>query len=730
MKYKYILLILSLILSFASFSQSKKTVKADKLFDRFKYQEAIKEYKKILRHDRKDAEYIYKKLGDAYAIISQPEDAEIWYEKAVYDASSEPIYYYKYAMALRQNKKYQASVKWMNIYKEHSGLSDSRLEEFFKELDIVEKVKREGMKAQLYGLSLNSKYTEYGGTFYGQDTIVYTTNNINAKGKRVSSYDNLPFTDLETGIYATDDSDDDDYVKGTGFSQNINTNFHESSPTFNKDFNVLYFTRNNLNPTKRNKLIDFNLKIYRSLKNEDGSWSKPEEVHFDSDTYNCAHPCLSPDNKTLYFVSDMPGSLGKSDIYKVSVNPDWTLGEPVNMGKDINTEGVETFPFIDAHNNLFFSSDGHAGLGGLDIFVAFYVNNQFFMLKNLGLPYNSSKDDFAFIINSTDKEGFISSNRLGGQGSDDIYLFKTKEKFKPLIYFVGHTKDDNGYVIPNTKLQLYSAGKQVAQNISYFDGRFTFLVDPAKEYEIKAQKKGFDPVSYKFDTYNLKTSKIKKDLILQAQQKVKVCVADYDTKKALDSVQVKIYGHNGHDERFILYTKPNGCLEFEVPVDKRHQQVLYEFEFRKSLYLPKRYNYQQKLERDTLNWIKPNKERILMVKLSLKPIYFDLDKAEIRPDAALELDKIVTLLKTHPKLRLSMESHTDSRQTKAYNLELSNRRAKATMQYLIDHGIDASRLEAKGFGESRLVNDCSDGVKCSEKEHQMNRRTEFVIINE
>ncbi len=730
MKYKYILLLLSIILSFASFSQSKKTVKADKLFDRFKYQEAIKEYKKILRHDRKDAEYIYKKLGDAYAIISQPEEAEIWYEKAVYDANSEPIYYYKYAMTLRQNKRYQASVKWMNIYKKHSGLSDSRLEEFFKELDIVEKVKREGMKAQLYGLSLNSKFTEYGGTFYGQDIMVYTTNNINAKGKRVSSYDNLPFTDLVTGIYTTDDYGNDDYVKGVGFSKNINTNFHESSPTFSKDFKVLYFTRNNLNPTKRNKLVDFNLKIYRSFKNEDETWSKPEEVHFDSDTYNCAHPYLSPDNKTLYFVSDMPGTLGKSDIYKVSVNPDWTLGEPVNMGKDINTEGVETFPFIDSHNNLFFSSDGHAGLGGLDIFVAFYLNNQFFMLKNIGLPYNSSKDDFAFIINSTDNEGFISSNRLGGEGSDDIYLFKTKEKFKPLIYFVGHTKDDNGYVIPNAKLQLYSAGKQVAQNMSYFDGRFTFLVDPAKEYEIKAEKKGFDPVSYKFDTYNLKTSKIKKDLILQAQQKIKVCVADYDTKKALDSVQVKIYGHNGHDDKFILYTKPNGCLEFEVPVDKRHQQVFYEFEFRKSLYLPKRFNYQQKLERDTLNWIKPNKERILMVKLSLKPIYFDLNKAEIRPDAALELDKIVTLLKTHPKLRLSMESHTDSRQTKAYNLELSNRRAKATMQYLIDHGIDPSRLEAKGFGESRLVNNCSDGVKCSKKEHQMNRRTEFVIINE
>jgi len=724
MRTKYIYFLFFFVVGLNIFSQSKKTVKADRLFDRFKFQEAIQVYKKLIKTDRKDRTYIYQKLGDAYATISQPEEAEKWYEKAVFDSHTKPIYYYRYAMVLRQNKKYNESVKWMNIYKEKAGMSDQRLQEFFKELDIVEKVKREGQKAQLYGLSINSRYTEYGGTFYLNDEMVYTSNNINSKGKKLSSWDNLPFTDLLTA-----QKKGNDYVKIGSFSPNINTDYHESSPTFNSDYTVMYFTRNNLNPDRKKSVRDYNLKIYRSLKDENGKWSKPEEVHFDSNEYNCAHPCLSKDGKTLYFVSDMPGGYGKSDIYKVSVNPDWTLGTPENLGQKINTEGMETFPYVDNYGNLFFSSDGHAGLGGLDIFLAFYVDNQFFMLKNIGLPYNSSKDDFAFIINDAHNEGFISSNRLGGQGSDDIYLFKTANKFKPLIYLTGVTMDENDFVVPNTKLVLYQNGKPMAKRISFFNGQFTFLINPNEEYKLVATHKGYDPAEVSFDTKHPEP-KINKKLVLHQKQKVKVCVADYDDKHPLDSVQVKVYGHNGSKENFILYTHKNGCLDFEVPKDRRHKEVYYEFEFRKDLYLPKRYNYKAKLGKDTLNWIKPYKQRILLVKLKLNPIYFDLDKADIRPDAAKELDKIVALLQKYPDIRLSMESHTDARNTEEYNQKLSERRAKATMQYLIEHGIDPKRLEAKGFGESRPVNRCVDGVKCSEKEHQMNRRTEFMIISE
>ena len=721
----YILLFLFTILT--GYAQSKKTEKADKLFDLYKFQEAIKSYKKILRHNKRDAIYIYKKLGDAYSIIGRSNDAEKWYAKAVYDTNNEPIYYFRYAMVLRQNKKYDESVKWMTIYKQKSGMSDRRLQEFFKELNIVEKVKREGIKAQIYGLSINSKFTEYGAVYYGKNLIAFTSNNINAKGKKRSSYDNLPFTDL----LLASRQENNDYVFDGKLSSVINTDFHESSPTFNSDYTVMFFTRNNMNPKKRNNLRDYNLKIFRSFKQEDGTWSEPEEVHFNSDEYNCAHPCLSKDGHTLYFASDMPGTIGKSDIFKVKVNEDWTLGTPENLGTNINTEGTETFPYVDQNGNLFFSSDGHAGIGGLDIFVAFYISSgEFFMLKNMGLPYNSSKDDFAFIINDAHDEGFFSSNRLGGQGNDDIYLFKATEAIKPLIYFVGNTKDNNGYIVPNAYVELYSNHKLVRKKISLFNGKTSFLLDPEKNYEIKVHRKGYQDTIIKFNTFNIKKAQIEKDLILKQIQKIKACVADYNTKKPLDSVEVKIYGHNNIKEQYVLYTKPNGCVDFKVPADLQQKEVFYEYEFRKEGYLPKRYNFQQKLNKDSINWIKPNKQRIFLHKLKLNPIYFDLDKWDIRPDAAVELDKIVDLLNKHPMIKLSMESHTDSRQTKAYNLQLSQRRAQSTMQYLIEHGIDPKRLKAKGFGESRLVNHCADGVKCTEKEHQMNRRTEFMIISD
>ena len=720
-KNRNIIVFLVAILSTASvLAQSSKTAKADKLFDRFKFQEAIKVYKKLARADKKDRNYIYRKIGDAYSIISQPEDAEIWYEKAVQKSDIDPIYYYRYAMALRQNRRYNESIEWMRKYKIRSGMSDTRLQEFFKELDIVEKVKKEGFKSVLFNISLNSPYTEYGGTYFKDNTIVYTTNNINAKGKRMSSWDNMPFTDLKMA-----------YVEGNDYNvtdvsdSNINTDFHESSPTFNSDFTVMFFTRNNLDPKKRKRVKDYNLKIYRSFYT-DGHWSKSEEVHFDSNTYSCAHPSLSPDGKTLYFVSDMPGTFGKSDIYKVSVKPDWTLGEPENLGPKINTEGIETFPFISHDGNLFFSSDGHAGLGGLDIFVAFYNHGNFLMLKNLGLPYNSSKDDFALNMNKNNQEGYLSSNRLGGNGSDDIYFFKVKEMIQPLIYLSGSIKDMNGYIIPNADLTLLENDDKVEKKIASYNGNYSFFIDPEKHYTLKADKEGYYPAEVKFDTYNIDKPTIIKDLTLIQKKYVKNCVVDFETKKALDSVSVKFYNNN---ESFIKYTDKDGCFNYLIPKDWYNKTVNYEVEFRKGTYLPERIFFNKNINDDKAEyWLKPNKENVELIRLVLKPIYFDLDKSYIRPDAAAELDKLIALLLKYPGIHLSMESHTDSRGGDEYNQKLSQRRAQSTMKYLIDHGIDPGRLQARGFGETRPVNHCVNDVKCSKEEHQLNRRTEFMIV--
>ncbi len=715
MKFKKVLLFLVIFISFNIVGQSPQTKQADKFFDLYQYQKAIKAYKNLLKTDRKDRLYIYRKLGDAYYSISDPYNAETWYSKTIRDPRIDPVYYFKYAMVLRQNQKYDDSYKWMLTYKKKSGMSDSRLQEFFKESDIVDKLLKKGPQCELTNLDLNSEFTEYGGVFYQDSLLVYTTNNIKTSGKRVSEYDNLPFTDL----YLARPSGKN-YIKYKNFSPKINTGFHESSPTFNSDHTVMFFTRNNLRPGKIHNIKDYNLKIYRSFY-IDGEWSKPEEVHFDSNRYDCAHPVLSKDNKTLYFASDMPGSYGLSDIYKVDVKKDWTLGVPVNLGPQINTEGSETFPFIDEYDNLYFSSDGHAGMGGLDIFVAFYINKNFIALKNMGLPYNSAKDDFAFAIFQDQKKGFLSSNRFGGKGSDDIYMFTNYEEIKPLFYLKGVTQTEKGEIIPRAIVKLYENGQIKDSTISLPNGKYRFVIEPHKRYLLKGFKTDYNPAQRQFTTYDIHEPVIIKDLILSkvANINLKGCITDLDTNEALPDSEIRVYENS--NESVLLKTDDQGCFNYKISPDHLNKHLHLEIEARNNNYLPRRVFFDTIVENK--NYFVP----IQLVKFKIEPIHFDFDKWNIRPDATVILNRLVKLMKQYPTMEISMESHTDARGTDEYNQELSQKRAKSTMDYLIKHGIDASRLKAKGFGETRIKNQCWNDVKCSEKEHQVNRRTEFVI---
>ncbi len=713
---------------FTGYAQSPKTHRADKLFDQFMYQNALKEYHRLLKTDPKDKAYIIQKLGDAYNITGDSENAEIWYAQAVSQKNINPSYYYKYAMVLRENKKYKESLEWLKKYKQYNKIGDSRVQEFFNENDIVERIKKDGDKAEIWNIAVNSPYTEYGAVYFKDDQIIYTSNNHKTIGKKVSSWNNLPFTDLYIAKIVGDSIIGNSFVKNGKFSRRINTRYHEESPTFNSDYTVMFFTRNNLRPGRTKKgARDYNLKIYKSFFKK-GKWTRPREVHFDSNKYNCAHPSLSKDGKTLYFSSDMPGGYGKSDIYKVAVNDDWTLGEPKNMGKLINTEGRETFPFIDSTGNLFFSSDGHAGLGGLDIFVAFFSKGELFMLRNAGLPYNSSKDDFGFVLHESNDVGLLSSNKPGGKGDDDIYYFKiTSPPIKPLILLEGYVKDKSGQILPETEILLYRNQELVDKKTVKEDGKYKFLVDINKDYMIKANKPGYGPTVEKFHTYNPSSAKINKDIILSKITEVAIRgrVVDYATTEPINNVKISVRNVSDNSEK-VIYTDPEGRIKIPVPKDK--QNIDYELEFRKPGYLPYRIRLKRVADASGTYYVKENDDDVKLIRMDLEPIYFNFDKSNIRRDAAVELGKITKVMKEHKKVELSLESHTDSRGSKKYNLALSERRAKSTFNYLVKRGVEARRMQYRGFGESKLVNHCSDGVKCSRKEHQLNRRTEFIII--
>ncbi|MDY8133974.1 hypothetical protein [Aquimarina sp. 2201CG5-10] len=268
-------------------------------------------------------------------------------------------------------------------------------------------------------LKINSEYSDYAPSFYEKELVFASSRNSNRVTRLIDELSNQPFLDL----YSTTRSLDK--ISINRLRGSVNTKFHESSAVFSKDKKAVYFTRNNYSKrkSKTNTEGTVLLKIYRAIYKE-GKWGKVEELPFNSDEYSIAHPALSSDGKYLYFASDMPGSYGKSDLYMVEIYKDGSFGVPENMGDLINTPGRETFPYVSDKGNLFFASDGHPGMGGLDIFMLLPSKKGMTGVYNLGLPLNSPEDDFTFIINEKCKTGYFASNRKGGKGDDDIYGFR------------------------------------------------------------------------------------------------------------------------------------------------------------------------------------------------------------------------------------------------------------------------------------------------------------------
>jgi outer membrane protein OmpA-like peptidoglycan-associated protein len=343
----------------------------------------------------------------------------------------------------------------------------------------------------------------------------------------------------------------------------------------------------------------------------------------------------------------MPGTLGQSDLFRVQINGEGKYGKPENLGPEINTEGRETFPFISTDNELYFASDGRPGLGGLDIYVAkIDANGGFYGMQNVGEPINSNQDDFAFFINSKNRNGFFTSNREGGKGYDDIYRFVENKKLICEQMLSGIVTDlDSGKILVGAKMSLFDQNFKSLQ-VTQTDekGYYSFPVLCGKSYYVRTEKE------------------------------------EYQTKEG--SVKTKIY---------------SGTKDFPVVLEKRIKPIAVGTDLAKTLDIP--------------------------------IIYFDLDKSFIRKDATFELAKIVVVMQEFPEMKIEVRSHTDSRQTAKYNEKLSDKRAKATVAWLIKNGIDSVRIIGKGYGESQLVNHCTDGVKCTEEEHQANRRSEFIIVS-
>ena len=629
------------------FAQPEKELeKANEMYKNFSYVDAIKIYERIAQKGFVNQEML-QSLGNAYYYNAEYKKALPWYEQLFQEGKYKvkPEYYYRYAQTLKSVGDYTQADKMMAKFVELTNANDTRAALFEENKDYQTVIKNNSGRFQLNNASINTENSEYGTALYG-DKIVFAGATDARKAKRgVSQWTGESFYDLYEAEHF-----DQKLGSRKPFSSSVNTQFNESTPVFTKDGNTMYFTRNNYVNRKLGTDIENTilLKILRATKDKNGNWGDIVEVPFNSDQYNVAHPALSSDEKYLYFASDMPGTFGSSDIFRVEILGDNQYGTPENLGNIINTAGRESFPYISKENVLYYSSDGIPGLGGLDIFAAkFNADGSTSKPVNIGMPGNSADDDFCFVFNSDSKIGFLTSNRPGGKGKDDIYSF---HEDKPLLFscqknIKGIVKDaKTKAIIANAKVILSDkVMKEVGKDQSKTDGTFTF-----------------EKVNCNDSHYYLRGEKEK-----------------YETAE----VNVTV----GKDE-----------VVYEILLNPRQVAI------KKGMDLAKVFE--------------------------IKEIKFDYNKADIRPDAAVELTKIVEVMREYPKMKIDIRSHTDSRGADSYNLKLSDRRAKATLEWIVKQGIDKKRLKAKGYGETRLVNGCSNGVPCTEEEHQENRRSEFIVV--
>jgi outer membrane protein OmpA-like peptidoglycan-associated protein len=742
------------------FAQSARLRSANRAFDDYSYADAVRGYEDFLRTDKKtdpvERKEALEKLAYSYRRLQDTRNAERVYGELVEnftDADSRNFLYY--AQALASNGKYRESQRMYSKYAE-SQSADLRGRKFTVTYMDMNRFYKDSAMYRVEYLPVNSRQADFSPMYYKGGLVFVSARAESGVIKRVFNWNQTPFLDLyfapdtsalkgikevyrnptaslggatsregNSSILPSTAPEEDlplPTTKAEKFSRTLNTKYHEGPATFFKDFSKVIFTRNNYNSGKSRKSNDGINKLKLFIADQKGKdWGNVKELPFNNNDFSCGHPALSPDDAKLYFVSDMPGGYGGTDVYVVEYNGgQW--GTPVNLGKEINTEGNEMFPFIDGSGNLYFASDGHEGLGGLDIFYAELKDGIAYKgVQNLGAPVNSEKDDFGLITDKDRGTGYFSSNRVKGVSDDNIYSFR--RTCRPLEILVLDAK--TGSPIEGADVRIVKNGSNQDIQQTGMDGTTKICLEAQTEYDFKAIKEGYATNDVLFSTMT-QSSKPQMSVSIYLNKSestiLRGTVKREVNQAPQEGVKVTLRDEKTGKEKTVV-TGTDGGYEFEVDPNR---------------------NYALRAEGDELatneqaiGKNKKNKKKVVESDLSmygtgdvftLDNIYYDLDKFFIRPEAARELDKVVELMKKYPGMQIELRSFTDSRASDTYNLRLSERRARAAFDYLIRKGITPSRLEARGYGESELVNDCNDGANCEEAEHRLNRRTEFKIL--
>ncbi len=605
--------------------------------------------------DKKEKYAIATKIASSYLAYSETEKAESWLKKAV-NLNVEPEVLFDYAMVLKQNEKYEEAALNLKTFYEYDRSQRILIEGHIQACKDAHEAKQTNNYVSITNLAdINSDQSDYA-------PIIEKNELIFASNQQISDGETDEWTGKGyTNLYGAMQINNTRFEAPVEWRDDLNSKFHEAVVAFNADRSQIYFTRCGMDDDNKDVC-----KIYCSYL-EFEEWSIPEQLKFFDDSTNVGHPFISEDGQSLYFASDATYGYGGKDLYvSKKIGEEWEA--PINLGPRINTHDDEMFPYIGKDGKLYFASNGHFGFGGLDIFSAEKRGRIFTNAQPLPYPINTGGDDFGVALIESEEDsveitGYLSSNRKGGVGSDDIYFFEKRltpaPKLPPAVFILKGLVEEKVYQDANNpnspitgKQPLQAALIKLYDNTnkskpylnetisSTDDGSFESHLDENVDYLLEYDKEG------------------------------------YFTNKN----QISTKNYNAEDGDTIVITT-------KITLDK-----------------------------------------IFTQRESVLNIYYDLDKDNIRPDAAIVLDSLVVLLAENPTLRVELGSHTDSRGEDPYNLDLSQRRANSAVNYLISKGISSGRLTPRGYGETKLVNQCEDGVSCTEDEHQQNRRTTFKVV--
>ncbi len=730
MKFVQLIFWVILICPYLLSAQNRFVKSGDKQFEKMAFTRALSYYLKAYEKDTSRQE-VALKIAESFMKLNDPVKAESWYAKGIENprkASAENKFHY--AEALSSNGKYEEAKKWYLIYSKEVGDED-RVKHKIKGIENQQAFYKNANFVKIAEVSFNSPQADFSPAFY-DTTLVFVSSR-----------------DLREDDFAWDDSHYLDLyqVNKNGniidkFDDKINSKFHEGPLVFFNRNNKIIFTRNNFLNNKFGKSSKGvnKLKMFYAEKQPDGNWGELIPLPFNSDEYSVGHPAISIDGSVLYFASDMPGGQGGTDLYK-SEFKDGQWQKPVNLGSHINTEGEEMFPFLLNDQELYFASNGHEGLGGLDLQGVNLGKGPDAEIVNLGAPINTKLDDFGMIINQDGRSGYFSSNRENGTGNDDIYQFTATKSLliSPMVKGIVKDKQD-GTAIARANVSLSDEkGKTVATVLTEKDGSFSFPVELQRNYTLVARQEKYFDEKTSFSTVSTQERTEWESSILLLKDygfSLVGLISENHSKAPIKDVKIEVIDNMTGEKVMEGVTDGSGTFRYPITNKKLNDRISYQIKLSKEGYLGKSAVFNDKLAQPgeislhkvlNINLDKIDVGTDIGKLIDVQPIYFDLGKSTIRPDAALELDKIVKIMRENPSIQIELGSHTDARGSAASNMSLSDKRAKASAKYVISKGVNENRIIGKGYGESLIINRCADGIKCSEPEHQENRRTEFKI---